>query len=1192
MKIKRKGISLIVLVITIIVIIILAGAVILALSANNPITQASKATYLSDVKSFQTELSLYNTKQFSDNFGNYDPTLLEADDASITYNGILDTSKTLTDLIPSLGSSSKYAGQFQVIDGQLVYGGLDTTKQDWSRETGVDVVIIGEPKITIVPPAQTIVEQGTDMVYTIKFSSNVALTTIDLTGKVEILDNAGVALPSQPVISIGTVSGTSSDPIRQVDVTIKTDTLANGLYKVKIKPGAVTNLNNISNTIDTISPIGFEMSDYIPPVNPVMAASPTGFTNGNVTVTITYSTDSAVKEYSLDGTNWNSYTTPVVVTDNNTTVYARGKDLAGNESGLSTLTVVNIDRTLPTITVADGGKTTSSVTVTAVASDTGGSGLVLSSYQYSSDNGVTWTPAISATSYTFNSLTTGTYQCKVKILDNAGNSATSSAVAMTTTGLGTIAMAADVTAWTNGNVSVTINYPTEVVTKQYSTDGTTWNTYTTPVVVSINNTTVYAKGLDAGGNQTVQATLTVNNIDKIVPTVVASNGGATTSSVTVNAVGADTGGSGLVASSYQYSKDNGVTWTSATSATTYTFTSLTTGTYQCEVKVADNAGNTTVSNAVAIATTGLGTIVMLASPTGWTNGNVTVTINYPTEVVTKQYSTDGTTWNTYTAPVVVSVNGTTIYAKGLDAGGNQTVQATLTVSNIDKVVPTVTFGTNGNTTYVKSASTTVTASDNAAINTSSLKYQWTTSATAPTEASFTTSFTNGGVITSPAGVSGNYYLWILAKDTSSNTSIINSNIFNLDNTKPIITIVGSNPAGVTVGSAYVDEGATASDNAGGNLTSSIQVSSNVNTGVKGSYSVTYNVTDSSGNAATQAVRTVTVMDAVSNYTFTSGSQTFVVPVTGTYILNAIGAAGGYTGYNAIGKGALVEGTFSLIQGQVISIVVGGKGGDGSWPAGGGGGGGTYIYNNSTGTLLLVAGGGGGTSTSSSGGNGTVGAAGTGNGGTASTYTGSMGGTGGGGGGGYLTSGARALNGGYGGGGYLQGSAAGSPGSGGGVGGFGGGGGGGVSCNWSSNYGGGGAGGGYTGGYGGGCTSGGGGGTSYINAAATNVSSVAGSNAGNGSSSITFTGSASRSFVQRGIAQSFTVPTTGTYKIVADGGSGGNSGYNTPGNGAHVEGNFVLTKGQVINVIVGGQGVSVSSTSGSGGGGRWWWIICI
>jgi competence protein ComGC len=59
MKNNEKGISLIVLVITIIVIIILAGAVILSLSANNPIVQATTAKNNSNVVTVQSAVTLY-----------------------------------------------------------------------------------------------------------------------------------------------------------------------------------------------------------------------------------------------------------------------------------------------------------------------------------------------------------------------------------------------------------------------------------------------------------------------------------------------------------------------------------------------------------------------------------------------------------------------------------------------------------------------------------------------------------------------------------------------------------------------------------------------------------------------------------------------------------------------------------------------------------------------------------------------------------------------------------------------------------------------------------------------------------------------------------------------------------------------------------------------------------------------------
>jgi len=270
------------------------------------------------------------------------------------------------------------------------------------------------------------------------------------------------------------------------------------------------------------------------------------------------------------------------------------------------------------------------------------------------------------------------------------------------------------------------------------------------------------------------ATLTVANIDKIVPNITASNGSSTTSSVTVNAVASDAGGSGLNTGSYQYSKDNGATWTVVTSATSYTFSSITTGTYQCRVKVADNVLNSTISSAVAITTQGVGTITLAANPTGWTTGNVTVTVTYPSEAITKQYSTNGTTWFAYTAAVIVTTNST-IYAKGLDAGGNQILQASLTIINIDKTAPSVGFGTNGGSNITE-ASTTVTVSDvgGSGINASTLEYAWDTQNVAAPTLGWGT-FVNASAIANPGP--GTFYLWIKGTDNAGNSIISKSNAF-------------------------------------------------------------------------------------------------------------------------------------------------------------------------------------------------------------------------------------------------------------------------------------------------------------------------------------------------------------------------------------------------------------------------------
>jgi len=87
------------------------------------------------------------------------------------------------------------------------------------------------------------------------------------------------------------------------------------------------------------------------------------------------------------------------------------------------------------------------------------------------------------------------------------------------------------------------------------------------------------------------------------------------------------------------------------------------------------------------------------------------------------------------------------------------------------------------------------------------------------------------------------------------------NPVGLDTVPPVITLVGANPQFIEVGNAYVELGATASDNYDGNISGSIVIDSlAVNTSVLGDYSVTYDVDDSSGNSATTVTRTVTVED--------------------------------------------------------------------------------------------------------------------------------------------------------------------------------------------------------------------------------------------------------------------------------------------------------------------------------------------
>lgn len=74
---------------------------------------------------------------------------------------------------------------------------------------------------------------------------------------------------------------------------------------------------------------------------------------------------------------------------------------------------------------------------------------------------------------------------------------------------------------------------------------------------------------------------------------------------------------------------------------------------------------------------------------------------------------------------------------------------------------------------------------------------------------------------------------------------------------PRITLTGNSNIQVDYGSAYTDAGATAVDEQGNDVT--VSTTGSVNTNVVGTYTITYDATDSAGNSAEQLTRTVEVL---------------------------------------------------------------------------------------------------------------------------------------------------------------------------------------------------------------------------------------------------------------------------------------------------------------------------------------------
>ncbi len=112
-------------------------------------------------------------------------------------------------------------------------------------------------------------------------------------------------------------------------------------------------------------------------------------------------------------------------------------------------------------------------------------------------------------------------------------------------------------------------------------------------------------------------------------------------------------------------------------------------------------------------------------------------------------------------------------------------------------------------------------------------------------------------------VLGTYTLNYNVSDAAGNAAgQKNRTVQVIDNKRPVISLLGGDVI-MKAGEPFIDPGYSATDNVDGNITEDVLLGGNLNTNREGIYTVTYNVSDSSGNAANQMVRTVTVYVPVS-----------------------------------------------------------------------------------------------------------------------------------------------------------------------------------------------------------------------------------------------------------------------------------------------------------------------------------------
>jgi PKD repeat protein len=131
---------------------------------------------------------------------------------------------------------------------------------------------------------------------------------------------------------------------------------------------------------------------------------------------------------------------------------------------------------------------------------------------------------------------------------------------------------------------------------------------------------------------------------------------------------------------------------------------------------------------------------------------------------------------------------------------------------------------------------------------------------------------------------GTYIVSYTVSDLSGNTAVVYRVIKVIDTIRPVMTLLGNDPMKLEVGNAYVEPGVSISDNynTSAQLNSRVVINSNLDVTRLGTYTVTYQLTDLSGNQAATLTRTVIVIDTIAPVITLIGAQLDSVEVFHPY----------------------------------------------------------------------------------------------------------------------------------------------------------------------------------------------------------------------------------------------------------------------------------------------------------------------
>ncbi len=240
-------------------------------------------------------------------------------------------------------SSTLYAVRYLALTAPAVYGvnhnGFYNTDRTITFDNGLTATLNGASFIS----GNTVSAAGT---YTLIVTDSLCGTSATVTFTIDKTPPAAPTLSANPTTPTNTsVTVTITYP---ADAAVKEYKVGAGAWTAYTAPVILTANNTVyARCADTAGNVSAEGSiavsniDKTPPAAPTLSANPTTLTNTNVTVTITYPADAAVKEYKVGAGAWTAYTAPVILTANNT-VYARCADAAGNISDTGSITITNI----------------------------------------------------------------------------------------------------------------------------------------------------------------------------------------------------------------------------------------------------------------------------------------------------------------------------------------------------------------------------------------------------------------------------------------------------------------------------------------------------------------------------------------------------------------------------------------------------------------------------------------------------------------------------------------------------------------------------------------------------------------------------------------------------------------------------------------------------------------------------------